>query len=818
MRRLLSDVRYAIRVLFKSPGFAIGAVLTLALGIGITGSVSSLLRALLLRPLPYDQPERLVMVWNRWSDFPKTWLSTQEYRAYGDTGAFSGVALFQPGQANLTSGGEPERIGSALVSPNLFEVFGVRPIHGRTFTASESGSQPADVVLLSEELWRHRFGGNTGILGTSIDVNGIPKTVVGVIPAGFKLPLDYNSQTPSALWMPLDEDLQGAYSVPPRGGDHNYNAVARLSPGVSLEQARTRMRALTDRLTADEVYPREWNFEALLIPIAVDILGPIRIALLVLAGAVGLVLLIACANVANLLLVRGLQRRKEFAVRLALGAAPGQLVRQMLVESTVLAFLGGLVGLWLSYLGIRAILFFRPVEIPRVDEIGMDFEVVAFIVLLSLATALIFGLFPALRFSHPNLQGVLKESGRGSAGPGREGGRFQSLMVILAVALAVVLLMGANLMIRTSWNLSRIDPGFRTDDVLTLGLSPSRAKYSQPELLVGLYERILTSVKSLPGVETVGAVRVLPLAASMGDWGLEIEGYSPPPGQRPRADWQVVTPGYFESMGIPLVKGRFFAPADRRDAQPVIVISKSMASRYWPGQDPIGRRIRISGGDAPPWSTVIGVVGDVHHQGLTADMKQTWYLPQSQFDLSTGFQVYNMTLVVRTARDPASFATSVRSAVHSIDPQLPVSDVRSLQDVVTGAVSGQRFTMFFLVLCSVLALILAAIGVYAVVRFRVASRTREIGLRVALGAQTRQVISWVVSQNMTLVGLGLTLGLCVALAVTRFLSGLLYGVKAQDLTTLLASTLCFGLVALGAIYLPARRAASEDPLIVLREE
>jgi predicted permease len=818
MTRILSDFRYAVRVLVKSPGFTLGAVLTLALGIGITGSISSLLRTLLLRPLPYDRPETLVMVWNRWSDFPKTWLSTQEYRAYGDAGCFSGVALFQSSQANLTSGGEPERIGSALISANLFDVLGIKPILGRTFTAAEVSSQPAHVVLLSEELWRRRFGGNAGILGTSIDINGAPQTVVGVIPAGFKLPLDYSSQTPSELWMPLDEELRGVYSVPPRGGDHNYNAVARLSPGVSLDQARTRMRALADGLTANQIYPREWHFEPLLIPIATDILGSIRIALLVLAGAVGLVLLIACANVANLLLVRGLQRRKEFAVRVALGAAPGQLLRQMLTESAVLSFFGGLAGLWLSYLGIRAILFFHPVEIPRVDEIGMDPEIVAFILLISLATALVFGLSPALRFSRPDLQRVLKESGRGSAGPGREGGRFQSLMVVAAVALAVVLLMGASLMIRTSWSLSRVDPGFRTDDVLTLGVSPARMKYAKAESLIGLYDRILANVVALPGVKTVGAVRVLPLAASMGDWGLEVEGYSPPPGQRLRADWQVVTPGYFETMGIPLLKGRFFAQTDRRDAQPVIIISESLARRYWPGLDPIGRRIRVSGGNAPPWSTVVGVVGDVRHQGLTADVKQTWYLPQSQFDLSTGFQIYEMSFVLRTAGDPARFVTPVRSAIHAIDPQLPISNVRPLQDVVTGAVSGQRFTMFFLVLCSALALILAAVGVYGVVRFRVTSRTREIGLRVALGAQPGQVISRVISQNMTLVGLGLGIGLCVALAVTRFLSSLLYGVKAQDVTTLLVSAVSFGLVALGAIYLPARRVASVDPLIVLREE
>ncbi len=818
MTKLLSDFRYAVRVLVKSPGFTLGAVLTLALGIGITGSVSSLLRTLLLRPLPYAQPETLVMVWNRWSDFPKTWLSTQEYRAYGDAGCFSGVALFQPGQANLTSGGEPERIGSALISANLFDVLGVKPILGRTFTAAEVSREPANVVLLSEELWRHRFGGSAGILDASIDINGVPKTVVGVIPAGFKLPLDYSSQTPSALWMPLDENLQGAYSVPPRGGDHNYDAVARLRPGVSLEQARARMKALAAGLTASRIYPREWHFEPLLIPIATDILGPIRIALLVLAGAVGLVLLIACANVANLLLVRGLLRRKEFAVRVALGAAPGQLLRQMLTESAVLSLFGGLAGLWLSYLGVRALLFSHPVGIPRVDEVGMDPEVVAFIILISLATALIFGLSPALRFSRPDLQGILKESGRGSAGPGREGGRFQSLMVVAAVALAVVLLTGASLMIRTSWSLSQVDPGFRTIDVLTLGVSPSQAKYSKPELMVGLYDRILNNVRALPGVKTAGAVRFLPLAANVGDWGLEVEGYSPPSGQLLRADWQVVTPGYFETMGIPLLKGRLFAQTDRRDSQPVIIVSESLARRYWPGLDPIGRRIRISGGSTPPWSTVIGVVGDVRHQGLTADVKQTWYLPQSQFDLSTGFQVSEMTVVLRTAGDPASFVMPVSAAIHSVDPQLPVSNARSLQDVVMGAVSGQRFIMFFLVLCSTLALTLAAIGVYGVVRFRVASQTREIGLRVALGAQTGQVVSRVVSQNMTLVGLGLGVGLCIALAVTRFLSSLLYGVKAQDLTTLLVAAISFGLVALGAIYLPARKVASVDPLIVLREE
>jgi putative ABC transport system permease protein len=818
MKDLAGDLRYAVRSLAKNPGFTAVAVLTLALGIGANGAVFSVLRALLLRPLPYSQPERLVMVWSRWSEFPKTWVSVEEARTWAGAGCFSGVALFDPAQTNLTGGGEPERIGSALVSANAFEVLGVKPLLGRSFTAAEVGRHPAHVVILSEALWRRRFGGAPSILGTSIEINGAPATVVGVMPAGLKLPLDYASATPSALWMPLGEDLAGAFTFRRAGGDHNYVAVGRLRPGMSIAQARARLRSLADGLTAAGVYPRSWHFEPMVIPVIEDVLGPLRIALLVLCGAVGFVLLIACANVANLLLVRGLQRRKELAVRMALGAVRGRLLRQLLAESGTLAVVGGSAGLLLAWLGVRVILSLAPLDIPRVGEVGMDGTVALFVAGISLATALIFGLAPALQLSGPSLHASLKEGGRGAAGPGAGGGRLQSLTVVAEVALAVVLVMGASLMIRTFWSLSQVNPGFRAERILTLGISPGRVKYPRAEPLVRLYDEILDDVRRLPGVRSAGAVRALPLATELGDWGMKVEGYMPPPGERVQGDWQIVTPGYFETMGIPLRAGRFFTAADRRDGQPVIVISEALAQRFWPGKDPLGRRIQVGGPGKPPYSTVVGVVGDVRHNGLTARVKGAWYMPRSQFDLSTGSLIPGMTLVIKTSGNPADLAGSVRAAIHAVDPRLPVSEVRTLSEVVSGAAGKERFTMFFLLLCSGLALTLAAVGVYGMARFRVGSRSREIGLRMALGAPAGKVLRLIVAQGMGLLAAGLAIGILAALVLTRFLSSLLYGVKPEDPVTIVVTAVTLGLVALAANWLPARRAALVDPLIVLREE
>jgi putative ABC transport system permease protein len=817
MRDLASDLRYAVRTLANNPGFTAVAVLTLALGIGANGAVFSVLRALLLRPLPYSQPSRLVMVWSRWSEFPQTWVSVEEARTWADAGCFSGLALFDPGQTNLTGGGEPERVGSALISANVFEVLGVKPLLGRSFTAAETGSRPAEVVILSEALWRRRFGGAPGILGSAIDVAGAPKTVVGVMPAAFKLPTDYGSQTPSALWLPLNENLSGAFTFRPRGGDHGYNAIGRLRPGMSVAAARARLRDLAAGLTAAGLYPRSWHFEPLVVPVIEDVLGPLRIALLALGGAVGFVLLIACANVANLLLVRGLRRRRELAVRMALGAARGRLLRQLLAESCTLAALGGAAGLLLAWVGVRIILSLAPLEIPRLAEAGMDGGVAAFVGLISLATAVIFGLAPALQLSSPDLQTSLKEAGGGAAGPSAGGGRLQSLTVVVEVALAVVLVMGASLMIRTFWSLSRVNPGFRAENLLTMGISPPPVKYPRAEPLIRLYDEVLEGVRRVPGVSSAGAVRALPLATELGDWGLKVEGFAPPPGERVTADWQIVTPGYFETMGIPLRAGRTFTAADRRDAQPVIIISAALAQRFWPGKDPLGRRISVAG-RKQRFSTVVGVVGDVRHNGLTAQVKGAFYLPRTQFDLSTGSLIPGMTLVIKTGGDPADLAGPVRAAIHAVDPGLPVSEVRTLRDVVSGAVGKQRFTMFFLLLCSALALTLAAVGVYGVARCRVGARTREIGLRLALGAQAGQVSRLVVGQGMGLLAAGLGAGLLAALVLTRFLGSLLYGVEAADPPTMLVTAVILGLVALAANWLPARRAARVDPLVVLRAE
>jgi putative ABC transport system permease protein len=825
MHDLARDLRYALRTLGRSPGFTAVAVLTLALGIGANGAVFSVLRALLLRPLPYAQPERLVMVWSRWSAFPKTWVSVPEYRTWAGAGCFEGLALFAPGKANLTGGGgEPERIGSAQVSANLFAVLGVRPLLGRPFTAAEVGSHPAGVVILSEELWRRRFGGAPGILGAPIDVDGAPKTVVGVMPAGFKLPIDYASPAPAALWLPLDEELSGPFTFMRAGGDHGYDAIGRLRSGIGIAQARARLRGIAGGLTAAGLYPPAWHFEPLVVPLVADLLGPLRTALLVLAGAVGCVLLIACANVANLLLARGLRRHREFAIRMALGAARRRLVRQLLVESGMLSLGGGAAGLALAWLGLRAILAFAPLGVPRIGEASLDAPSVAFVVLVSLATALVFGLAPALRLSRPELQQSLKEGGRGAvAASGRgagggPGGRLQSLLVVAELALSVVLLMGASLMIRTFWSLSRIDPGFRAGRLLTLSVSPSRVKYPRAENVIGLYDELLERIRGVGGVESAGAVRSLPLASELGDWGMEVDGYSPPAGETVQGDWQIATPGYFETMGIPLRRGRFFTAADRRDAQPVIVVSEAMARRFWPGKDPIGRRISVHGPGARRWSTVVGVAGDVRHNGLTAELKGAWYLPRAQFDLSTGSLIPGMTLVVRTAGDPAAAAAPVRAAIHAIDPRLPVADVRPLAEVVAGALGKQRFTTFFLVLCSALALALAAVGVYGVVRFRVGARTREIGLRMALGAPAGRVVAQVVSEGMGQVAAGLGIGILAALGLARSLAGQLYGVKPSDPLTLLAAAITLALAALAATWLPARRAARVDPIIVLRED
>jgi predicted permease len=817
MKGILKDTRHALRILGKNPGFAVLAILTLGLGIGASGTMSSFVNGILLRPLPYDRPEEIVMVWSRWQDFPKTWVSLPECQLYRqEARGFADIGLFSTAAFNLTGGGEPERIAGAYVTANLFPVLGTAPLLGRTFTGEEALAK-SDVVIVSERLWRRRFGGAREIGGQSLEIDGVSKTIVGVMPSDFKLPLDFSSATPSEVWLPLAERLDAPASMPYAGGEHTFYAVGRLRSGVGAEQAASELRAISDRLTKQGIYPESWHFEPLVIPIADDVFGVLRSALIVLTIAVAFIVLIACANVANLLLSQGNHRLKELSVRMAFGADRRRLVRQLLTESVVLAVFGGALGLWLTYLAIQACLALNAGNVPRLQEVALDGDVVTFTVLISLATAVFCGLIPAFQLSGGGLHGRLQEGGRTTGmSVGRR--RFQSFLVATEVASAVVLVIGAGLMMRTFWKLTRVDPGFRSQGVLTLRLAPSEAKYPLPELITGYYEELLFRVQGLPEVQSVAAVRLLPLASEIGNWGLEVEGYEPPAGDMARGDWQVVTPGYFETLGIPLKAGRFFTEADRLESEPVIIVSESMARKFWKNGDPIGRRIRVLGAPDSPMSTVVGVVGDVRHNGITAEMRETWYLPHSQFHASTGFTTSEMTLVVKTASSPQALISPLREEILAIDPNVPVFDVRTLDEILSNSVAQPRLTMSFLIVFAALALILAVIGVYGVVRYTVGIRKQEIGLRMALGAQAKQLVGLVLRQSMTVVGTGVLVGLLASAGLTRYMASLLYEVEAYDVLTFLLVAGLLLLAALVASYLPASRAAAIDPMAVLRRD
>jgi predicted permease len=818
MRALADELRQAFRTLAKTPWLAATAVLTLALGLGAVGAVLSVVRGVVLRPFPYSRPDRIVMVWNRWKDFPKTWLSVSEFRAYRErTKSFQDLGVFWNQGVNLTGRGEARRVAAGLVSPNLFGVLGVAPVLGRTFTWEESVAGKGEVAILGEGLWRRRFAADRGVLGSGIEIDGKRKTVIGVMPEGFRLPLDFGSREPSELWLPLDLDLAGAAAIPQGGGDHSYFGVARLRDGVTAERAGSELRAMAGRLTRDGIYPLSWHFSPLVIPLLDDVLGTTRRALVVLLAAVALVLLIACANVALLLLARGNQRRRELAIRAALGAGRGRLVRHHFMESVALAILGWVLGLLVAEVALKELLAVVGASVPRIGEVTLDLGTMAALALVSLLTALLVGLPPALHQSLIDPQPGLQEGGR-TAGLGRGRRRSQDILVAGELALAVVLVIGTGLMIRSFVNLLRVDVGFHARNVLTLDVNPSAVKRDDGPGVARYYHELLARVASVPGVERAAAARLLPLASTMGDWGIRVEGYQPAPGERVKGEWQAVTPGYFEAMGIPLRKGRYFTEADRLDGQPVIIVNDGMARKFWPREDPIGKRVKVGGSGHSPWSTVVGVVGDVRHNGITAEVHEQWYLPQTQFHASTGFAVTAMTLVIETAPPPIQLARPVRAAILAYDPKLPAASVQDLDELLSKAVAQPRITMLLMILCAVLALVLAVVGTYGVIGYTVSQRSHEIGLRMALGAQPGRVLGMVVRQGLAISLLGLAMGEVAAIFLTRFLAGLLFGVGDRDPTIFAGGAVVLLLVAIGASLLPARRAAGIDPAIALRRE
>jgi putative ABC transport system permease protein len=810
------DVKGALRGLLKSPGFAIAALATLALGIGATSAIFSVVRAVLLAPLPYADADRRVMIWSRWNAFDKTWLSEAEVLDYRRTGrAFSDVAAWTTGQQNLTGDGEPVRVGVGYVTANTFAVLGAQPLLGRGITVEEDRPKAAPVAVLGHGLWQTHFGGDATIVGRTIQLDDIPVQVVGIMPPGFRLPTDFTEDAaePTQLWRGLQIDEANAVR-----GSHGLYGAAVLGPGHSAATATDDLRSITTRLTEQGLYPPQMQFSAFAISLDEEIRGGVRPAMWLLMGAVACLLLIACTNVANLLLVRGDARLREMAVRTAIGAAPSRLVRQLLTESIVLATCGAVLGLGLAAAALRVLVRLDPTSLPSLAPVELDAAVIAFTLIVGVATTLVFGLVPALRSLHVNLVESLREgSQQATIGGGRQ--RLRGALVAAEIALAVVLVIGAGLMIRSLGALNRIDLGFNPDNVLTMRLSLTTAQYDTPEKVVGFYRQLLDRVRELPGVSYAGVVRALPLATTIGDWGLDVDGFEERPGQNAKGDWQIVSDGAFEAMGLRLVRGRWFGPGDTSDGQLVAVVNETLAKTYWlDGRPVVGGRIRL-GNAKRPWATVVGVVADERHNGVTGIVKEKFFIPHAQWHVATGGNlIRNVFLTVRTMGDPMTLARPVREQVRQMDALLPVANIRPMREVVATSLATPRLTGFLLGTFAFVALALAAVGIYGVLAYLVSQRTQEIGIRLAIGADRGQVLRMILRQGLRLAVAGIIIGVVAAFAVTRVMASLLYEVRPADPLTFAAVPAILAVVALAASYLPARRATRVNPVIALRME
>jgi len=804
---LLHDLRFALRMLLKNPGFTIVTVIALALGIGANTAIFSVVNSVLLRPLPYKDPERLVMVWEdaSKSGHPRDTPTAANYIDWRDQNqSFEGMAAFTDESFNFTGAGEPERLEGMRVSASLFPILGVEPQLGRVFTAAEDQPGSPHVVLLSYGLWQRRFGGDPSIIGKPLTLNGESYVVTGVMPARFQFPTSDNQ-----VWVPIAFTSEQAADR----GVHYLQVVARLKPGIKLEQAQTEMKTIAARL--QQQYP-ETNTDvgAAVTSLHEHLVGDIKPALLILLGAVGLVLLIACANVANLLLARAAVRQKEIAVRVALGARRLRLVRQFLTESVLLSLLGGVVGLIIAYTGLILLRAFIPEDISQARDISIDLKVLGFTLFVSVATGVIFGLAPVIQAVRFNQNETLKEGGRDAA-TGGSGKRLRSLLVTAEVAISLVLLIGAGLLINSFVRLRNVDPGFRSDHLLTMKIVMPEAKYIDRPRRIAFYNDLLQRVQSLAGVRSAAITTNLPLYHQGNSIDVGIEGRpAPPPGQENIVVTRIVSPGYFDTMTIPLLNGRKFSDQDTRSTPLVAVVSEAMARSFWPNEDPVGKRIAIGEIQSDKdWISVIGVARDVRQIQLTESPKPQMYLTYLQF----GF-FDSRDLVVKTDVDPGSLAATVRKAVWEIDKDQPVSNIQTMEAILADSIAQQRFSMVLLAIFAGVALVLAGVGIYGVMSYSVAQRTHEIGIRMALGAQTAAVLKLALGYGMKLVIIGIAIGLIAAFALTRLMSTLLFGVTATDPTTFaLISLLLIGVAAL-ASYIPARRATKVDPIIALRYE
>jgi putative ABC transport system permease protein len=817
MGSFVQDVRYALRGMRRAPGFTAAAVLTLALGMGATTAIFSVIRSVLLAPLPYSEPERRVMIWSRWKDFDKTWLADGEVVDYRRMcPSLESVAAWASSEANLTGGGgEPVRVGAAAVTANTFETLGAKPLLGRGFTEEEDRPGGPPAAVLGYGLWRSRFGGDAGVLGQSVELDGVAYRVVGVMPRGFQLPTDFtvDRAEPSQLWIPVRFDPAHLSH-----GNHGYYGAAQLARGAKAGRATAELRAVAAELTRQGVYPKEMNLSPFAVPVEKDVRGDARRALLLVFGAVLFLLLMACANVANLLLARAEGRQREMSVRAAIGAGRGRLARQLLTEGFMLALTGAAVGLLLAWAGMRLLASAGTAGLPAMTPIGIEPRVLLFAAGLSVLTTLAFGFAPIAQALRGSLSDSLRE-GASTTSAGRRSQGLRGALAGLQMALAVVLLLGAGLMIRSLDALFRIDLGFVPRHVLTLQLRPPEATYPKPEAVVAFYRALLERVRSLPGVEGAGIVRSLPLAAEIGDWGLDIEGYEESPGHHAKGDWQVISDGAMEALGERLLRGRPLSPGDTADAMPVVLVNETLARTYFPGEDPLGRRLRMGSDTKRPWMTVVGVVRDVRHNGVTAAVKEKFYVPYAQFPQARdGDAARNMNLVLRTAGDPLSLVGPIRAEVRRLDPALPIAAVRRMTDVVDASLTTPRLTAALLTVFAALALALAAIGVAGVLAYLVSRSRRELGIRMALGASRASVLGLVVGRGVKYAVLGIAAGVVAALFLTALMQGLLYGVAPRDPATFAGAALLLLAIAVVASLVPALRAARVEPVEALRTE
>jgi putative ABC transport system permease protein len=814
MQRLLEDLRFGLRMLMKRPGFTAVAVITLALGIGANTAIFSVINGVLLNPLPFDESDRLVAVWETRRDYSRGSVAYPNFADWrAENRVFEQVAAYRNDTYTLTGEAEPTILQAVIASPDLFPLLREGPQLGRTFLPEEekAGSR---VVVLGHGAWQKHFGADPNIAGRRITLSGKDFTVTGVMPPGFNFPV---RPDPVDVWVSsavsAEKESEDDTPMTEQRGFHAWNVIARLKSGATLEQAQADldhiMGGLRDR------YPGEvGGYNASMRPYLNNLVGDVRPALLVLFGAVGFVLLIACANVANLLLARAVSRQQEMAVRSALGAGWGRIVRQMLTESALLAVLGGAAGLLLATWGIDLVKTISPEELPRVQEVALDGRVLGFTALISLLTGVMFGLVPALRAARTDLSEVLKEGGRGG-GESLRRNRARSALVIAEVALALMLLAGSGLLINSFLRLQRVNPGFDPEKVLTLSVDLPGYKYSKPEQMIGFNNEFKTRVERLPGVRSVGMVLPLPLSGKNAGTSFEIEGQPLEEARRHSVDFRVATAGYFSSMGIPFISGRDFTERDDLKSPPVVIVNEAMAERYFPNENPIGKRIRPGISiteDEPPLREIVGVVGSIRHASLKAQPKEEIYLPYTQFPFFT------LTLVARTETDPLGLVDAVRNEVRAMDRELVLDGVKSLDQYLADSVAQPRFNTLLLMILAGVAVALATVGLYGVMSYSVAQRSHEIGLRMAMGAQSKDVLRLVVGQGMKLVLMGMGIGLASAYALTRLMESLLFGVSATDPSTFVAITLLLGVITLMACFIPARRATKVDPMVALRRE